>query len=217
MAKILMIDDDPDILTAIRIPLEASGYEFFEALTGSEGLEKIKQINPDLIILDVMMETATEGFQLSHKVRDRSPNSEFAAYRDIPILMLTAIHTTTPLRFTPDEDYLPVDAFLDKSADPDVLMAKAIRIVAGLYKDGILKKPENYAYPFPDLLTFHDAPTPVEQELFVMFLEHRMRTFQGTFHANPDYALWYGWSEMRRSLSEIKHMAEELREKHSVN
>ena len=124
MAKILMIDDDPDILTAIRIPLEASGYEFFEALTGSEGLEKIKQINPDLIILDVMMETATEGFQLSHKVRDRSPNSEFAAYRDIPILMLTAIHTTTPLRFTPDEDYLPVDAFLDKSADPDVLMAK---------------------------------------------------------------------------------------------
>ena len=60
MAKILMIDDDPDILTAIRIPLEASGHEFHEALTGSEGLEKIKQLNPDLIILDVMMETATE-------------------------------------------------------------------------------------------------------------------------------------------------------------
>ncbi len=124
MAKILMIDDDPDILTAIRIPLEASGHEFFEALTGNEGLEKVKQINPDLIILDVMMETATEGFQLSLQLRDRSPNAEYAAYRDIPILMLTAIHTTTPLRFTPDEDYLPVDAFLDKSADPDVLLAK---------------------------------------------------------------------------------------------
>jgi len=93
----------------------------------------------------------------------------------------------------------------------DGLMAEAIRIVAGLYKDGLLKKPENYAYPFPDLLTFHDAPTIIEQELFVMFLEHRMRTFQGTFHGNPDYALWYGWSEMQRSLSEIKHMAEEIR------
>ncbi len=124
MAKILMIDDDPDILTAIRIPLEAVGHEFSEARSGSEGLEKIKEVNPDLIILDVMMESATEGFQLSLKLRDRSPDSEYAAYRDIPILMLTAIHTTTPLRFTPDEDYLPVDAFLDKSADPDQLLAK---------------------------------------------------------------------------------------------
>jgi hydroxylamine dehydrogenase len=96
----------------------------------------------------------------------------------------------------------------------DSLMAKAIRTVADLYKDRMLKKPENYAYPFPDLLTFHDAPTPIEQELFVMFLEHRMRTFQGTFHANPDYALWYGWSEMQRSLSEIHQMEEELRHIH---
>jgi CheY-like chemotaxis protein len=124
MAKILMIDDDPDILTAIRIPLESVGHEFSEARSGSEGLEKIKEVNPDLIILDVMMESATEGFQLSLKLRDRSPDSEYAAYRDIPILMLTAIHTTTPLRFTPDDDYLPVDAFLDKSADPDQLLAK---------------------------------------------------------------------------------------------
>jgi cytochrome c553 len=86
----------------------------------------------------------------------------------------------------------------------DRLMAEAILVVAGLYKDGIIPKPENYAYAYPDLLTFHDAPTTVEQTLFVMFLKHRMRTFQGTFHANPDYAFWYGWSEMQRDLSEIK-------------
>jgi hypothetical protein len=98
--------------------------------------------------------------------------------------------------------------------DADRLMAEAILTVAGLYKDGILPKPKNYAYPFPDLLTFHDASTTIEQELFVMFLEHRMRTFQGTFHANPDYALWYGWSEMQRSLTEIKEKAAEMREKH---
>jgi hypothetical protein len=96
----------------------------------------------------------------------------------------------------------------------DRLMAEAILTVAGLYKDGILPKPKNYAYPFPDLLTFHDAPTVIEQKLFVMFLEHRMRAFQGTFHANPDYALWYGWSEMQRDLTEIKEMAAEMREKH---
>lgn len=97
--------------------------------------------------------------------------------------------------------------------EADLLMAEAIRTVAFLYGDGTLKKPESYAYAFPDLLTFHDAPTPIEQKLFVMFLEHRMRAFQGTFHANPDYALWYGWSQMVRDLTEIKAMASELREK----
>jgi len=98
----------------------------------------------------------------------------------------------------------------------DHLMAEAIRIVADLYKDGILTKPENYAYAYPDLLTFHEAATPIEQRLYKMFLKHRMRTFQGSFHANPDYAFWYGWSEMRTDLTEIKHMAEELRERHAL-
>jgi hypothetical protein len=93
----------------------------------------------------------------------------------------------------------------------DRLLAEAIRVVAGLYEDGVLEKPEHYAYAFPDLLAFHDAPTPIEQRLFLMHLKHRMRAFQGTFHANPDYALWYGWSEMVRDLTEIKKMAEDLR------
>jgi len=95
----------------------------------------------------------------------------------------------------------------------DRLMAEAIRTVAGLYKDGMIKKAKSYAYAFPDLLAFHDAPTVIEQKLFVMFLEHRMRAFQGTFHANPDYAMWYGWSEMQRDLTEIKTMAAEFRER----
>ncbi len=99
----------------------------------------------------------------------------------------------------------------DMIKNADHLMAEAIRIVAGLYKDGLLPKPKNYAYPFPDLLTFHDAPTVIEQKLFVMYLEHRMRTFQGTFHSSPDYALWYGWSEMQRDFTEIRELAADLR------
>jgi hydroxylamine dehydrogenase len=102
----------------------------------------------------------------------------------------------------------------DMIREADHLLAEGIRVIAGLYKDGVLPKPESYAYPFPDLLTFHDAPTTIEQTLFAMHLEHRMRAFQGTFHANPDYALWYGWSEMVRDLSEIKEMAADLRAKH---
>ena len=96
----------------------------------------------------------------------------------------------------------------------DHLLAQAILEIAGLYKDGIIKKPENYTYNFPNLLTFHDAPTVVEQILFEMHLKHRMRAFQGVFHANPDYALWYGWSEMQRDLTEIKTIAVELRRIH---
>jgi hypothetical protein len=102
----------------------------------------------------------------------------------------------------------------DLIREADQLLAEAIRTIAALYKDGVLMKPENYTYAFPDLLTFHDAPTPIEQRLFVMHLEHRMRTFQGAFHNNPDYSLWYGWSEMKRDLAEIKQMAAEMRKDH---
>jgi hypothetical protein len=101
--------------------------------------------------------------------------------------------------------------------DADHLMAEALRTVAALYQDGILQKPKEYAFAFPDLLTFHDAPTPIEQKLFVMFLEHRMRAFQGAFHANPDYANWYGWSEMSRDLVEIRAEAATLRREHAAD
>ncbi|HEV2400577.1 MAG TPA: multiheme c-type cytochrome [Candidatus Sulfotelmatobacter sp.] len=102
----------------------------------------------------------------------------------------------------------------DMIRNADHLMAEAIRVVADLYKDGVLEKPKNYSYAFPNLLTFHDAPTVIEQKLFVMYLEHRMRTFEGTFHQSPDYAMWYGWSEMQRDLTEIKELADTMRRNH---
>jgi hypothetical protein len=101
----------------------------------------------------------------------------------------------------------------DMIRNADHLMAQAIRVIADLYKDGVLRKPKNYSYAFPNLLTFHDAPTVIEQKLFVMYLEHRMRTFQGTFHASPDYAMWYGWSEMQRDLTEINELAADMRQR----
>ncbi len=129
MPKILLIEDDPDMVMALRMPLEANGYEVFEAATGEEGLRKVKEIEPDLIILDVMMETTTAGFQVSLQLRSPAPQSEYAAYSHIPILMLTAIHTTTSLRFGPDEAYLPVDDFVDKPIEPDVLLEKVRKLL----------------------------------------------------------------------------------------
>ncbi len=124
MAKILVIDDDPDVLLSVRLCLEKAGHAVTEAKNGREGLDMIKANRPELIILDVMMDTSTEGFQLALRLRNPDPTSDLAAYRDIPILMLTAIHSTTPLRFEPDIDYLPVELFVDKPIDPEDLVKK---------------------------------------------------------------------------------------------
>ena len=129
MPKILIIEDDPDMVMALRMPLEANGYEVFHSSSGQEGLEQVQEVEPDLIILDVMMETTTAGFQVSLELRSPAPDSKYAAYRDVPILILTAIHTTTSLRFGPDEAYLPVDDFLDKPVDPDVLLEKVRALI----------------------------------------------------------------------------------------
>jgi DNA-binding response OmpR family regulator len=128
-AKILIVEDTPDMALALRMPLEATGYEVFHALSGQECLELVKQVKPDLIILDVMMETTTAGFQVSLELRSPDPQSEYAEYRHVPILMLTAIHTTTSLRFGPDEAYLPVDDFVEKPIDPDVLLEKVQALI----------------------------------------------------------------------------------------
>jgi CheY-like chemotaxis protein len=118
------------MVEALRMPLEANGYQVSHAANGNLGLQMVKQLKPDIIILDVMMDTATEGFQVSLTLRSPDPKSEYAAYSKIPILMLTSIHSTTPLRFGPDSDYLPVDAFIDKPIDPDRLVAKVGELLA---------------------------------------------------------------------------------------
>src|SRR5512136_1081929 len=129
MAKILIIDDDPDIVTAVRLSLESAGHQIVEANSGNEGLKKVKAEHPNLIILDVMMETHTEGFQLALKLHSPDPASDLKQFKDIPILMLTAIHSTTPMRYEPDIDYLPVQLFVDKPIDPDDLIKKVAWIL----------------------------------------------------------------------------------------
>jgi hypothetical protein len=93
--------------------------------------------------------------------------------------------------------------------EADRLTAQGIDVVAGLYKDGLLKGGSGY----PDVLSFYESTSPIEQSLYVMFLEHRNRTFQGAFHMNPDYVTWYGLAELRRDLVDIKGEAERMRGK----
>lgn len=127
--QILIVDDDPDQRLTLRLPLEAAGYLVAEAKNSAEGLQMVKSVKPDLIILDVMMDTATAGFQLALAIHSSDPDSEFTDFKKTPIVMLTAIHTTTPLRFAPDQDYLPVEDFLEKPIDPEVLLKKVKELI----------------------------------------------------------------------------------------
>ena len=129
--KILVIDDDPDLVESIRITLEANNYEVHSAENGTEGLRLIKETHPDLIILDVMMDTITEGFQVSQQLRSQDPQSEYRAYSNIPILMLTAISQKMHMKFSPrdDGDYLPVDEFVDKPIRLEALLEKVKKLI----------------------------------------------------------------------------------------
>lgn len=93
---VLLIDDDSDFRDSTRALLEAEGYEVSEATSGSEGLEKILTVQPDLIVLDVMMETLEEGYGVTQAIKFRD---EYATCRDIPILMLSSIRESPDERF----------------------------------------------------------------------------------------------------------------------
>jgi len=129
----------------------------------------------------------------------RLTKEEWQAPRDKMIAICAKCHS----KKYAETNLANADAMLKEA---DKLMAAAIEIVADLYTKGIIK-PEAGKPSYPDLLTFYDAMTPIEQTLYVMFLEHRMRAFQGAFHMNPDYVTWYGLAEMKKDLVEIRQEA----------
>lgn len=130
-AKILVVDDDPDIVEALKMTLEANRYKVYTAANGTEGLKQVKAVSPDLIILDVMMDSITEGFQVTYQLRNPDPKSEYAKYAKVPILMLTAIVEKTRMKFSTrkDGDFLPVDDFVEKPIRPQVLLEKVKKLL----------------------------------------------------------------------------------------
>jgi CheY-like chemotaxis protein len=120
MKNILIVDDDRDVFESMKIVLESEGYGVEWATNGREAMEKLHARKPDLMVLDVMMSTDDEGFQLAYKMKREK---EFAG---IPILMVTSIGAKTGFSFRKgeDEDFLPVNEFLEKPVDPRLLVDK---------------------------------------------------------------------------------------------
>lgn len=116
--KILIIDDDIDLVEAMRITLENEDFIVIDAQDGQKGIEKIKEQKPDLVLLDVMMKTQDEGFHIAYQIRN-DPGTA-----DLPIIMLTAVGQETGFNFDKDkdEDFLPVNEFIEKPVNPDLLI-----------------------------------------------------------------------------------------------
>jgi CheY-like chemotaxis protein len=120
--EILIIDDDKDLVNSVRIVLESKGFQVRAAYNGKEGYERIQERRPDLIILDVMMSTDTEGFDFAYKLRN---NPE---YRDTPIVMTTGFPKKMAEQGTEKFQHImgegwPVSQFLEKPIDPIELIA----------------------------------------------------------------------------------------------
>ena len=125
-AKVLLVDDDPDIVEAMQLVLTANDYDVVTANSAGTGLDAVVREKPDVMVLDVMMEKDTDGFHVAYTVKNPPEGSELADVCPIPILMVTAISRMKGMKFSPDkdEDYLPVDAYVEKPIQPAVLLEK---------------------------------------------------------------------------------------------
>lgn len=91
------------------------------------------------------------------------------------------------------------------------LLAEGVRIVAELYEDGTIEKPESYPYNYPFMLAFYNSPTPIEQDLYLMLEEWHNRMFQGSFHESADYMHWEGYAPMKEHLVRMRVEAQRMR------
>jgi len=136
---ILVVDDDAEFAESVRDLLEAYGYVVLTAPDGSQGLKIALEAKPDLMILDVMMATNTEGFDVARRVH------AIPELVGMPILLVTgvvnAMHLPKPPE--PDSEWLPVDRVLEKPIDPARLMKEVERVLHAQIKGGVRDEQED--------------------------------------------------------------------------
>ncbi len=121
MPRILVVDDDPDVVEACRLVLEREGYEVSEAYNRVGGMAQVAEIKPDLIILDVMMDQPDDGIVMAQQLRYEGSR--------IPILMLTSVNKVIGLELGADEEVVPVAAFCEKPIEPAALICKVAELL----------------------------------------------------------------------------------------
>jgi DNA-binding response OmpR family regulator len=128
-AKILVIDDDPDFNDAVTTILESSSFDVVTAGNPDEGKEKLFSEKPDLILLDIMMDSLFDGFSLCHAIK---ASDEYKDFNKIPIIFVSAVKEMTGSRFqfkAQEQGMVGPDDYIDKPVKPDDLIARIERLL----------------------------------------------------------------------------------------
>lgn len=128
-AKILIIDDDPDFRDAVTPILQSGMYEVITASNPKEGKEKIFADKPDLILLDIMMDSLFDGFSLCHGIKT---SKEYENFKDTPVIFVSAVKEKTGSRFqfgNEDEGLSGPDDYIDKPVKPADLLSRIERLL----------------------------------------------------------------------------------------
>lgn len=125
--KILVVDDDPDCLDQVATVLRASGFEILSASSQAEGEEMLLRTQPNLAVLDLMMEEMDSGFVLCHTIKK--------LYPDMPVILLTGVTAATGISFKSQDSngrsWIQADVMLDKPVRPEELRAAVEKLIRG--------------------------------------------------------------------------------------
>jgi CheY-like chemotaxis protein len=124
MAKILVVDDDPDFVRLTRTILRSQDYEVVTAANGEQALAAMRKEKPDLVLLDIMMSYILDGLDVGREM------AEDAELKDIPVIMVTSLTGARAQAALPSDEYIPVEDWIHKPIDPDELL-KRIKAVLG--------------------------------------------------------------------------------------
>lgn len=118
MAKVLVVDDDPDFVRITSKILRSAGYEVTSAANGAKALQAMRKERPDLVLLDIMMSYVLDGLDVS---REMAQDPELAG---IPIIMVTSLTAIKDTEMVPGDEFVPVDEWLTKPVSPKTLLER---------------------------------------------------------------------------------------------
>jgi CheY-like chemotaxis protein len=118
MAKILVVDDDPDFVKLTQRILRSKGYETMVASSGKQALDMMRKEKPDLVLLDIMMSYILDGLDVSREI------VQDPQLKDVPVIMVTSLTGARAQVSLPSDEFIPVDEWIHKPIDPDALLAR---------------------------------------------------------------------------------------------
>jgi CheY-like chemotaxis protein len=124
MAKVLVVDDDPDFVKVTTKVLEKAGHKVVPAANGAKALQIMRQDRPDLVLLDIMMSYILDGLDVSREM------AEDPTLKDIPVIMVTSLTAVKGSDLFPSDEYVPVDEWLSKPVDPETLLGRVSAALA---------------------------------------------------------------------------------------